>query len=578
MMNNGNQVEEAAMPQTTIQYVLSRLRQLGVTDFFGVPGDFAFPINDAICEDTNLRFIGSCNELNAAYAADGYARVKGLAALNTTYGPGELGALSGVAGAYAEHVPIFHLTGQPTRATQRDRAVVHHTLGNGEFDLFYEMTAPAVCARTIITPENCIAETERLIAAALYHRRPVYMALPSDVANQQAVGGGAPLAEPQSDPASLESAVGAIVDAATRAKTACILPGIFIARLGLREEALAVVDGSGLPFATMMMDKTVLDEAHPNYIGMYAGAWSDENVRAFVEQSDCVLAIGSLASDYNTGDFTAKLDRSKTINVTHHRTRVGYAWYENVEMKDVLTALAKGLPKRTDIRGPNPSSSGDPQGRGDDKITAEALYPRWARFFRPDDIVISELGTASLGLSLVRMPKGATLHNQTLWGAIGWATPAAFGAALAAPHRRTILITGEGSHQMTAQEVSQFHRVGLKPIIFVLNNSGYLIERLLCKNPEIYYNDLAPWHYQLLPQALGCDGWYASRVTTCGELDAALAEAESCGTGAYIEVVTDKYVAPPLALKMHQSTESLYKSRASREVDSLIASIPRLAP
>ena len=214
------------MPQTTVQYVLSRLRQLGITDIFGVPGDFAFPINDAICEDKELRFIGSCNELNAAYAADGYARIKGLAALNTTYGRGELNALGGIAGAYAEHLPVFHLVGQPTLATQQARAVVHHTLGNGEFDLFYQMTAPAVCARTVITPENCIAETERLITAALYHRRPVYMAFPSDVAGQPTTGSMQPLAAPQSDPASLESAVSAIVDAVARTKTACILPGI----------------------------------------------------------------------------------------------------------------------------------------------------------------------------------------------------------------------------------------------------------------------------------------------------------------------------------------------------------------
>ena len=149
------------MPQTVIQYVLSRLRQLGVTDVFGVPGDYAFPVNDAICADKNMNYIGSCNEINAAYSADGYARIKGLAAVNTTSGPGELNALSGICGAYAEHVPIFHLTAQPSRTLQRDRAIVHHTLGNGEFDLFYDMTAPAVCARTIVTPENCVAETER---------------------------------------------------------------------------------------------------------------------------------------------------------------------------------------------------------------------------------------------------------------------------------------------------------------------------------------------------------------------------------------------------------------------------------
>jgi len=549
------------MPQSTIQYVLARLREIGVTDYFAVPGDYAFPNNDAICETEGLRFIGCCNELNAAYAADGYARVKGLAAINTTYGPGELSALPGIAGAYAEHVPIFHLTGQPPRATQEARAVVHHTLGNGEFDLFYDMTAPAVCARTIILPENCIAETERLIAAALYHRRPVYMAFPRDVADQPVIGSPQPVREPQSDPATLRSAVDAIADMIGRAQTACILPGMMIARLGLRDLATAVVDASGLPFATMTMDKTVLDESHPGYIGMYCGSWSDPGIREFLEDADCVLGIGAVASDYNTAEFTARLDPAKTINVMHHRTRVGHAWFENVEMKDVLAALASRLPKRTDVHGPTVQDLGEPEGSGDDRITADSLYPRWARFVRPGDTVVVESGTCALGMSPALMPRGAQLHNQTLWGAIGWATPAAFGAAMAAPDRRTILITGDGSHQLTAQEICQFHRQGLKPIIFVLNNSGYLIERVLCKNADSYFNEIAPWNYQQLPQALGCDGWYTARATTCGELDAALTHAQSCGTGAYIEVVTDKYAAPPLAERMHEATRAYYVAR-----------------
>jgi indolepyruvate decarboxylase len=177
---------------------------------------------------------------------------------------------------------------------------------------------------------------------------------------------------------------------------------------------------------------------------------------------------------------------------------------------------------------------------------------------RPDDILVCETGTASMGLAFATMPKGATFQNQTLWGAIGWATPAAFGAALSSPHRRTILITGEGSHQLTAQEVSQFHRFGLKPIIYVLNNGGYLIERLLGRNPEASYNDIAQWRYQKLPEALGCDGWFSARVSTCGELDSAIETAEKHGSGAYIEVVTGKYAASSLARKLHDSVASLY--------------------
>src|ERR1700680_2740274 len=106
------------MRKTVIQHVLSRLRDIGIKDVFGVAGDFAFPIGDAVCSDPNLRWIGSCNELNAAYAADGYARVHGKAALSTTYGVGELSAINGIAGAYAEYLPVFHLVGMPASRVQ----------------------------------------------------------------------------------------------------------------------------------------------------------------------------------------------------------------------------------------------------------------------------------------------------------------------------------------------------------------------------------------------------------------------------------------------------------------------------
>jgi indolepyruvate decarboxylase len=217
------------------------------------------------------------------------------------------------------------------------------------------------------------------------------------------------------------------------------------------------------------------------------------------------------------------------------------------------------LPKHRSTKGPQVSSLGEPVGQGSDPITAAALYPRWANFLRPNDILVADSGTASMGLGFARMPAGASFHNQTLWGSIGWATPAAFGAAIAAPERHVVLVTGEGAHQLTAQEVSQFGRLGLRPVIFVLNNSGYLIERLLCKDPAIAYNDVAHWRYTELPHALGCDGWFTARVTNCGELDHALDAAGKAGTGVYLEVVTDAYAASPLALKLHESFRQLYK-------------------
>lgn len=545
------------MSKTVIEHVLSRLRDIGIKDVFGVAGDFAFPINDAVSANKDMRWIGSCNELNAAYSADGYARIHGMAALCTTYGVGELSAINGIAGSYAENLPIFHLVGMPASRTQAARRLVHHTLGNGEFELFYKMTEPVVCARAIMTPENCAAEIERLIAAALYHRRPVYMAFPTDYATAPVIGTAQPIPDPKSDPNALAAAVKAVLVAFEAAKTVCIVPGMLVSRLGLNRQAADLVTSWNLPFATMFADKCVLDESLPNYIGMYDGKLMNEEVRAFVEGCDLALGVGAVLTDINSGSFTARIDRSKSVNILHHSVRVGEAIYNNVEMKDMLVALTAKVSRR-DLKVPKPPGLGKPGGAPGDRITVEYLYPRWESMLREGDILFAETGTSSMGMAFANMPKGSTFHNQTLWGSIGWATPASFGAALSAPDRRLILVTGEGSHQLTAQEVSQFHRFGLKPIIFVLNNDGYLIERLLCKDPESDYNDLAKWNYHKLPEALGCDGWLTARVTTCGELDDMIQKTESCDCGTYIEVVTDRYAASALSRKLHESIDTLY--------------------
>jgi indolepyruvate decarboxylase len=554
---DSSRTEKATSP-TVIEHVLSRLKDLGISKVFGVAGDFAFPIDDAVLAFPGIDWVGCCNELNAAYAADGYARTNGIAALCTTYGVGELSAISGVAGAYAENVPVFHLVGMPNLPTQAAHTLVHHTLGNGEFEYFRKMADYVVCATAIASPQNVASETERLIAAALYHRRPVYMAFPSDVANQPVASHAAALDPPKSDPESLEKAVLAVIEALRSAKTACVLPGFLASREGLQDAVQAFVDASGLPFATMLTDKSVLEEQQPAYIGMYDGNLINCAVREFVESCDQVVLIGTMLSDFNTGAFTARLDPRKTIDIRHHRTQVGTKAYPNVEMKDVLTELARRVTKRNERPSIQPDSLGPVTGADSDPITADALYSRWEAFIKPHDIVVGETGTSSFGMAFAHLPKGAKFQVQAVWGAIGWATPAAFGIAVAAPERRVVLITGEGSHQLTAQEISQFGRRGLKPVVFVLNNSGYLIERLLCKDPESEYNDLAQWHYADLPKALGCDDWFTARVTTCGGFDEALKTASQGERGAYIEIVTDKYVSPTVPLKLHQNLKNLY--------------------
>ncbi|WP_265694171.1 alpha-keto acid decarboxylase family protein [Providencia rustigianii] len=545
--------------KTVIEYVLERLQTLGINEVFGVAGDYAFPIEDAVCESETLRWIGNCNELNAAYAADGYARIKGVAALSTTFGVGELSALNGLAGSYAEHLPIFHLVGMPASGVQENHRLVHHTLGNGDFDVFYQMSQHLSCAHTILTPENCIDETERLIAAALKERRPVYMGFPSDYAVMPIIASEKhkKVAQQKSDPQSLNAAVNAILDKLNASQKACIIPGILAARLGYSDDVQAIIDKTGLPYATMFMDKSIVSESNSTYMGIYNGKLMNAQVEEFVESCDCILGIGAVLTDFNSGSFTASISPEQGINILADYVKVGSAVYPNVMMKEVLDKLQILAPslkhQGIEAQGLGESRQGD-----NGQITAQYLYPRLEEMFMDHDIVIAETGTASMGLVFALLPKEVSFQTQSLWGSIGWATPAAFGAAIAAPNKRVILVTGEGSHQLTAQEISQFARFGLKPIVFVLNNDGYLIERLLCKEPEAYYNDLPQWNYAQLPAALGCTDWYCQKVTTCDELDAAIKHAEVTDSAAYIEIVMDRYAASDLAQKVGKSVASLY--------------------
>lgn len=539
---------------TVIQYLLDRLKQLGIRDIFGVPGDFAFPINNAICDNKELRWIGCCNELNAAYAADSYARIKGMSALSTTFGVGELSALCGIAGSYAEYNLVFHIVGMPKMQAQKRHDIVHHSLGDGESSIFIEMAAPVVCASTMLTPENCVEEVERVIAAALENHRPVYIAIPHDYVNVEISSFTAPKEIPvKSDPATLEEVVSTIAGKLSNAKQACIMPGFLVDRFDLKDLTMAVINASGLPYVTMALDKSVLDETNPSYLGLYMGQLINPEIREFVESCDCILAIGTIPSDINMGMFTAKLDKTRIINIMPSSVHIGYTDHINVKMLDVLEELFKRLNKRTDIKGPVARRVSTPKVNPEDPITADYLYSKYEELFKPDDIIIADSSSSFYGLLPLVLPKGAKFESEMLWGAIGWATPASFGIALAAPDRRVILITGDGSHQMTAQEISQFYRYGLKPIIFVLNNHGYLIEKMLSEKLDYCYNDLAEWQYHKLPEVLGCNNWIMRKVTTCGELDKTMEELSNAKTGAYIEIVTPKLSAPPLMEEIHKN-------------------------
>jgi indolepyruvate decarboxylase len=320
-----------------------------------------------------------------------------------------------------------------------------------------------------------------------------------------------------------------------------------------------LIEALGCPFAAMAMDKGVLSEAHPQFVGIYSGAASPPAVLEAVESADLVIDAGGVCfHEINTSAYSSRIPPARLVTIDVDHVRVGDRIYNPVRMGDVFEVLARSVRKKFGYSAPRGETPARPGGEPDDPITAAALYPRYRDFWKPSGQIVIENGTSTSGIVPLPLPDGAEVNSQTLWGSIGWATGAALGIALANTSRRTVLFTGEGSHQLTAVDVGTMGRNSLKPIIFVLNNEGYAVERALEENPDWVYNDLAPWNYHALPAALGCRGWFTARVTTLGELDATLARAASGESASYIEVVGGRMDFPAGLAMAHQRLDALY--------------------
>jgi indolepyruvate decarboxylase len=399
-------------------YIVDRLATEGIEHCFGVAGDYAFPICDAVDSSAKVKWIGCANELNASYAADGYARIRGAAMLATTYGVGELSAINGVMGAKAERSLVFHVVGMPSYQHQRVGKIAHHTLGDGVFGNFVALSAAAACCHAIISPENCVVEMERVIAEARRSNQPAYIAVPSDYALSPVVSADVKPILPRSNQEALQKAMTIIAERISNAKSVAAFPAFTISRLGLQKQAQKVIEALGCPFVTTLMEKCVIDESHPQFAGMYAGAVSAPKTRQIVEGADLVLDLGGVnLNDITTAAYSGQLDLSRFVTVGLEDVRIGDQIIANVRLADVLSELARLKPSSAPYKG-KPQGLAPVNGSPSDKITMAALYPRYATFLHAGDTVVLETGSSILGVTPTMLPDGVRVEAQVLWGSI----------------------------------------------------------------------------------------------------------------------------------------------------------------
>ncbi|MGQ8706844.1 alpha-keto acid decarboxylase family protein [Serratia sp. TSA_198.1] len=543
---------------TVADYLLDRLAQIGIRHFFGVPGDYNLQFLDHVIAHPQIAWVGCANELNAAYAADGYARCKPAAALLTTFGVGELSAVNGIAGSYAEYLPVIHVVGTPALRAQRAGDLLHHSLGDGDFGHFARMAKEVTVAQANLTAANAEAEIDRLLTTALFERRPVYLMLPSDVAEAPLASRPAPLMLRQAhlSQASLQAFIAAAREMLLPARRVSLLADFLAERFGAERVLEQWMNEVDMPHSTMLLGKSVFDETHACFTGTYAGAASDPQVKQLIENADVVITVGVRFTDTITAGFSHHLPTEKCIDIQPFEARVGQQVFSQIPMRDAVQALHQltlplalqwQLPAIKRPALPAPSGSG---------LDQHGFWQQIQDFLRPGDIVIADQGTACFGAAVLSLPQGCRFIVQSLWGSIGYTLPAAFGAQTAEPDRRVLLLIGDGAAQLTAQEIGSMLRDGLKPVIFLLNNEGYTVERAI-HGPEQRYNDIAQWNWTQLPQALAGEHQVKTlRVTEPEQLRQALREVGDSRQLAFVEVVLPKMDIPELLDTVSRAIQS----------------------
>ena len=549
---------------TVIDYLIERLHEIGVDDIFGVPGDYNLSFLDDVEKSSSVNWIGDCNELNAAYAADGYARKKGVGALITTFDVGELSALNGVAGSYAEHIPVIAITGAPTTKVQENKKLMHHTDATGNFKRSYRAYKQFTETQALLGFENAGIEIDRALTTAIIKRRPVYISLPLDVAHSMIDAPSEPLNLTVQNTDHNKRVAQRLVDELKKAKRPVILAGNEIMTFRAKTEFEKLINQTHVPVATMLLGKSSINEENPYFIGTYYPNYGDKRVLNYVDQSDLVIVFGSKLIDVNTGSFTQCFTQKETVVLNCDNTDFFGEKSRGVNINNLIKNL-ENFDYQFDFESTglnNVTPDVKYEDNDDQELNLSQYMYAFKNFMKPDDTIYTETGTSQYGLSFMNLKKGVDFEAQPLWGSIGYTLPAVLGSQIADPEGRHILSIGDGSAQMTIQELSLIQRHHLKPIIFLVDNDGYTIERVI-HGAHAKYNDIAVWDYTKIPAAMGIteDTMDVNVATNKQEMLAIMDKIADDRSKAHFVILKTKALdAPELVKKIGKSMSLIDKS------------------
>jgi len=504
------------------QFLFEYLYRCGVRHSFGVPGDFALPTFTWL-EKSKIQSVIMTHEPSAGFAADAYSRINGIGLVCVTYCVGGLNVLNAIAGAYAEKSPVVVVSGAPGRKDREKDPLLHHKVKTFETQrrVYDEVT---VASTVLLDEQRAASEIVRCVEACLRHKRPVYLEVPHDMVDREIPILGFSPGEPQpSDPHVLRAALDETLALIRVAKKPVILAGVELARYRCAGLALRMAERMNIPIAADLLSKSAVPEIHRLYLGVYGGVMSsDELVRNYVESADLVLMLGTFITDMSMGFNTARLDRSRTVLATTERVNVQYHRYDSIQFREFLEALATArvtpkLFKRPKVEGlPTPLKKNE----GSQALSMVDVFRILSLHLDERCCVIADIGDAIFGAVGIRAARQPQFIAPAYYMSMGFAVPAGVGVALAAKKLRPYVLVGDGAFQMTGVEISTAVRLGLNPIVILLNNDGYGTLRQLRSGA---FNTITQWRYARICELVG--GGSSVTVSTKGEFDSALVRA-----------------------------------------------------
>lgn len=506
------------------EFLFEYLYRRGVRHSFGIPGDFALP-TFAWLDKSKIQSITMTHEPSAGFAADAYSRINGIGLVCVTYCVGGLNVLNAIAGAYAEKSPVVVVSGAPGRKDRERDPLLHHKVKTFETQrrVYDEVT---VASTVLLEEQRAASEVVRCVEACLRHKRPVYIEVPHDMVDRLIPLDGIVMDIPEvSDPETLEAALEETLSLIRLAKKPVILAGVELARYGTAGLVLRMAQRMNIPIAADLLSKSTVPENHPLYLGVYGGAMSsDEHVRKYVESADLVLMLGTFITDMSMGFYTAKLDRKRTVLATTERVNVQYHRYESIQFRDFLEALATARCKAKHFKHPNPHAVALPVTKAEraDKLSAVDVFRILSLHLDERCCVVADIGDAIFGAVGIRSEKQAQFIAPAYYMSMGFAVPASIGVAMATKKLRPYVLVGDGAFQMTGVEISTIVRLGLNPVIVILNNDGYGTMRRI---HDGRFNVITQWDYSQICKLVR--GGHSVTVSTKGQFDEALSLART---------------------------------------------------